>query len=58
MSLPKRTHKLTKRVRIIEEVEAHFPGLKAFIDATKQKIPGRRTWGRGRPTTQERGSTP
>ena len=29
----------TKRLRTTEEVEQYFPGLLAFIDSTKQKIP-------------------
>jgi len=37
--LPKKVHKLTGRLRTIEEVEEFFPGFKAFIDATEQEIP-------------------
>jgi hypothetical protein len=37
--LPKKMHKLTRRLRTIEEVEEFFPGFKAYIDATEQEIP-------------------
>ncbi len=37
--LPKKLHKLTRRLRTIEEVEEFFPGFKAFIDSTEQEIP-------------------
>lgn len=37
--IPKKVHKLTRRLRTIEEVEEFFPGFKAFIDATEQEIP-------------------
>jgi len=37
--IPKKVHKLTRRLRTIEEVEQFFPGFKAFIDATEQEIP-------------------
>jgi len=37
--IPKKLHKLTRRLRTIEEVEGFFPGFKAFIDATEQEIP-------------------
>lgn len=37
--IPKKMHKLTRRLRTIEEVEEFFPGFKAFIDATEQEIP-------------------
>jgi hypothetical protein len=36
--IPKKVHKLTRRLRTIEEVEQFFPGFKAFIDATEQEI--------------------
>lgn len=39
LPLPKKLHKLTRRLRTIEEVEEYFPGFKAFIDATEQEIP-------------------
>ncbi len=39
LPLPKKLHKLTRRLRTIEEVEEFFPGFKAFIDATEQEIP-------------------
>jgi|SRR3972149_1148687 len=37
--VPEKIHKLTRRLRTIEEVEQFFPGFKAFIDATEQEIP-------------------
>ena len=37
--IPKKVHKLTRRLRTMEEVEEFFPGFKAFIDATEQEIP-------------------
>ncbi len=37
--LPKKLYKIARRARTIEEVEAYFPGLKAFIDASEQEIP-------------------
>jgi len=37
--IPKKVHKLTRRLRTMEEVEELFPGFKAFIDATEQEIP-------------------
>ena len=37
--MPKKVHKLTRRLRTIEEVEEYFVGLEAFIDATEQEIP-------------------
>lgn len=39
LPLAKKVHKLTRRLRTIEEVEEFFPGFKAFIDATEQEIP-------------------
>ena len=39
LPIPKKLHKLTRRLRTIEEVEEFFPGFKAFIDATEQEIP-------------------
>jgi len=37
--IPKNVHKLTRRLRTMEEVEQFFPGFKAFIDSTEQEIP-------------------
>jgi len=37
--IPKKVHKLTRRLRTMEEVEQFFPGFRAFIDATEQEIP-------------------
>ena len=39
LPLPKKVHKMTRRLRTIEEVEQFFPGFKAFIDSTEQEIP-------------------
>ena len=37
--VPETIHKMTRRLRTIEEVEQFFPGFKVFIDATEQEIP-------------------
>jgi len=37
--LPQKLYNLTRRLRIVEEVEIYFPGFKAFIDSTEQEIP-------------------
>jgi hypothetical protein len=56
--IPKKVHKLTRRLRTIEEVEQFFPGFKAFIDATEQEIPRpKNAKKRGRPTTAKRRGT-
>src|SRR3989337_1501235 len=39
LPLPKRLHQKVKRLRTLDEVEAIFPGFKAFLDATEQEIP-------------------
>ena len=39
LPLPKKIHNATQRLQTLEEVEAYFPGFKAFIDATEQEIP-------------------
>lgn len=39
LPLPKKIHDATGRLQTLEEVEAYFPGFKAFIDATEQEIP-------------------
>jgi hypothetical protein len=39
LPLPKKIHDATRRLQTLEEVEAYFPGFKAFIDATEQEIP-------------------
>ena len=39
LPLPKKLHKMTRRLRTMEEVEEFFPGLKAFVDSTEQEIP-------------------
>jgi hypothetical protein len=39
LPLPKKMHKLTRRLRTIEEVEEFFPGFKALIDSTEHEIP-------------------
>jgi len=35
--LPKKLVNKTRRLRILDEVEAIFPGFKAFLDSTKAK---------------------
>ena len=39
LPLPKKIHEATQRLQTLEEVEAYFPGFKAFVDATEQEIP-------------------
>jgi hypothetical protein len=39
LPLPKKIHAATRRLQTLEDVEAYFPGFKAFIDATEQEIP-------------------
>ena len=39
LPLPKKLHQKVKRLRKLDEVEAIFPGFKAFLDATEQEIP-------------------
>jgi hypothetical protein len=39
LPLPKKVHQKARRLRTIDEVEAVFPGFKAFLDATEQEIP-------------------
>jgi len=39
LPLPKKLHRKVRRLRTIDEVEAVFPGFKAFLDATEQEIP-------------------
>jgi hypothetical protein len=36
---PKKIHEKAKQLQTIEEIEAMFPELKAFLDATEQEIP-------------------
>ena len=39
LPLPSKLHQKTGRLGTLDEVEAHFPGFKAFLDATEQEIP-------------------
>ena len=39
MPLPKQQNDKVKRLETIDEIEALFPGFKAFLDATEQEIP-------------------
>lgn len=39
LPLPKKQHEKARRLQTPDEVEAMFPGFKAFLDATKQEIP-------------------
>ena len=39
LPLPKKHHKKVRRLQTLDEVEAVFPGFKAFLDATEQEIP-------------------
>ena len=37
--IPQQMHKITKRLRTLEDVEQHFPGFIAFVDCTEQQTP-------------------
>ena len=39
MPLPRKEHDKVKRLETVDEIEAMFPGFKAFLDATEQEIP-------------------
>jgi hypothetical protein len=39
LPLPKKQHEKVWRLQTLDEVEAMFPGFKAFLDATEQEIP-------------------
>jgi len=39
LPLPRKLHQRARRLGTLEEVEALFPGFKAFLDATEQEIP-------------------
>ena len=39
LPLPRKLHRRAKRLGDLDELEALFPGLKAFLDATEQEIP-------------------
>ena len=39
LPLPKKQQKKVRRLQTLDEVEAMFPGFKAFLDATEQEIP-------------------
>ena len=39
LPLPQKLHEKVKRLQTIDEIEALFPGFKAFTDATDQEIP-------------------
>lgn len=39
LPLPKKQHEKVRRLQTLDEVEAVFPGCKAFLDATEQEIP-------------------
>lgn len=48
LPLPSKIHQRAARLGTIEEVEALFPGFKAFLDATEQEIPRPREKGKSR----------
>jgi hypothetical protein len=48
LPLPKKLHQKVRRLRTLDEVEAFFPGFKAFLDATEQKIPRPKAKGKRR----------
>ena len=37
--LPSKVHRMTKKIRNIDELIEYFPEMKAFVDATEQEIP-------------------
>jgi hypothetical protein len=39
LPLPRKIHQRARRLGTLDEVEALFPGFKAFLDATEQEIP-------------------
>jgi hypothetical protein len=39
LPLPKKQNDKVRRLQTVEEIEAMFPGFKAFLDATEQEIP-------------------
>ena len=39
LPVPKKLHDKVQRLQTIDEIEAVFPGFKAFLDATEQEIP-------------------
>jgi hypothetical protein len=39
LPIPKKLHDRVKQLQTLEEIEAMFPELKAFVDATEQEIP-------------------
>jgi hypothetical protein len=39
LPIPQKLHKVTKRLKTMEEVEAYFPGFMVFTDCTEQPIP-------------------
>src|SRR4030066_136728 len=39
LPLPKKEHDKVKRLETVDEIEAMFPGFKAFLDATEQEVP-------------------
>jgi hypothetical protein len=39
LPLPRKEHDKVKRLETVDEIEAMFPGFKAFLDATEQEIP-------------------
>ena len=48
LPLPSKIHQRARRLGTLDEVEALFPGLKAFLDATEQEIPRPRDKGKRR----------
>ncbi len=48
LPLPKKLHQKAGRLGTLDEVEALFPGFKAFLDATEQEIPRPRAKGKRR----------
>ena len=38
LPLPKKEHNKVRKLKTVNEIEAIFPGFKAFLDATEQEI--------------------
>jgi len=39
LPLPRKEHDKVRKLETVDEIEAMFPGSKAFLDATEQEIP-------------------
>jgi hypothetical protein len=55
LPIPSKLHDKARKLQTMEEIEAVFPGFKAFVDATEQEIPDLRIRRSARRTTAARG---